>query len=91
MTEGWTDTGAIGALPVCLRGHVLEEYHAASREQKTQVVNRPTPTLRAPFEHLNQVKEVTRNNRTRRNEFIWFKNTFSYVSVPKRLGAANMR
>ena len=65
----WTDPEAIGALPVCLSGHALEEFQAAPRELKTQEVNRRAPTLRARFEHLDQVMGVTRNDRAGRNEF----------------------
>ena len=32
--NGWTDIQAINALPVCLNGHALDEYHAAPTELK---------------------------------------------------------
>ena len=67
--NGWTNAEAIGALPVCLSGHALEEFQAAPRELKTQVVNRPAPTVRALFEHLDRAMGVTRNDRAGRNEF----------------------
>ena len=84
----WTDPEAIGALPVCLTGHALEEFQAAPRELKTQVVNRQAPTLRALFEHLDQVMGVTRNDRAGRNEF---KSLVQKESEPLREFARRVR
>ena len=84
----WTDPEAIGAPPVCLSGHALEEFQAAPRELKTQVVNRRAPTLRALFEHLDQVMGVTRNDRAGRNEF---KSLVQKESEPLREFARRVR
>ena len=73
---------------MCLGGLALEEFQAAPRELKTQVVNRQAPTLRAFFEHLDQVMGVTRNDRAGRNEF---KSLVQKESEPLREFARRVR
>ena len=68
-TNRWTQIQAINALPVCISGKELDEFHAAPAELKQHVNGEPVPTLQALFEHLDRALGVLRNDRRGRSEF----------------------
>ena len=65
----WTQVQAINALPVCLYGHALHEFHAAPATLKEAAESEPAPTLQNLFEHLDRALRVLRNDRMGRSEF----------------------
>ena len=65
----WTQIQAINALPVCLNGHALDEFHAAPAALKEPAEGEPAPTLQNLFEHLDRALGVLRNDRMGRSEF----------------------
>ena len=65
----WTQIQDINALPVCLNGHALVEFHAASAHLKQAAEREQAPTVRNLFEHLDRVLRVFRNDRMGRSEF----------------------
>ena len=65
----WTQIQAINALPVCLNGHALDEFHAAPAALKQDTDGEPAPTLENLFEHLDRALGVLRNDRMGRSEF----------------------
>ena len=68
-TNRWTQIQAINALPLCISGNALDEFHAASAELKQHVNGEPVPTLQALFEYLDRALGVLRNDRRARSEF----------------------
>ena len=50
----WTQIQAINALPVCLNGHALDEFHAAPAALKQDTEGEPAPTLENLCEHLDR-------------------------------------
>ena len=64
----WTQIKAINALPVCISGNALDEFHAAPVELKQHVNGKPVPTLQALFEHLNRALGMLQNDRKSRSE-----------------------
>ena len=65
----WTQIQAINALPVCISGIALDEFHPAPAELKQHVNGEPVPTLQALFEHFDKTLDVLRNDRRGRSEF----------------------
>ena len=68
-TNRWTQIQAINALPVCISGKALDEFHAAPVELKEHVDGEQVPTLQALFEHLDGALGVLRNDLRGRSEF----------------------
>ena len=68
-TNRRTQIQAINALPVCISGNALDEFHAAPAELKQHANAEPVPTLQALFEHLDRALGVLRNDRRGRSEF----------------------
>ena len=67
-TNRWTQIQAINALPVCISGNALDEFHAAPAELKQHVNGEPVPTLQTLFELLDRALGVLRNDRRGRSE-----------------------
>ena len=65
----WTDIQAINALPGCIHGHELDDFHTAPTELKQASQGDPDSTLRPLFEHLDRASGVLSNDRLGRSEF----------------------